>query len=74
MRRTYHWCDFETTLRENGHRISVLVEAELSSGGGTNETTLESVRVKLLDSNVEVVPTDKQMKAIKTEVFERCKI
>lgn len=70
MPRTHHFIDFETTLLNGNHPLVVRVEAVISSGGTTG-VEIEGVKVFNLDSRVELVITDEQMNAVRTEIFSR---
>jgi hypothetical protein len=68
--RTHHWFDFEMTIECRGANKSVRIEATVSSNG--NGIKIEGFKVKLLDSTVEMVPSDAQVTAIKAEIVRRC--
>lgn len=68
--RTYHWFDFVVSLPWKDGSKSVKVEATISSGSGSG-VAIEGIKVRLLDSDVEIVPTDAQLQYIHEEVFKR---
>ena len=65
----YNWFDFEMTLLWHDHVRSVRVEATVSSS--RRGVSIEGVKVRLLDTDVQVVPTDKQMHAIYEAILSR---
>lgn len=67
MPRAVHWFDFETTITGLGE---VRVEATISSGKSGVE--IEGVKVKMLDSLVEIVPSDQQMRQVRDAIYENC--
>lgn len=71
--RRHHWFDFETSVKWNdGSSRTVRVEALVSAWKGSDDLEIEGVKVKLVDTNVEVILRDDQMKGIYDEIRERC--
>lgn len=68
--RRIHWFDFTTTIIYRGVERSVKVEATISESHG--EVEIEGVKVKLANSNLEIVPSDDQMKEIRREIYAEC--
>lgn len=71
MPSTIHWFDFETKVTIGEEEVPVMVEATISADS-SNVQALEGVKVKLLRSGVELVLSDKQMRLLDEEIWERC--
>jgi hypothetical protein len=68
--RTHHWFDFDTLISYKGDWLTVRVEATISSSSSGVE--IEGVKIKMLDSDVQLVLDDKQMKRVREEIVKRC--
>lgn len=68
--RITHWFDFETYVTSKGDNIPVKVEATISSDR-QGDVEIEGFKVKLIDSNVEIAPSDAQINQIRSEIYER---
>jgi hypothetical protein len=71
-----HWFDFETTVSASSGRLSVKVEATLSSDG-YGDVDIEGVKILLLNSETgeptgnELLPNKEQAADIREEIWER---
>lgn len=68
MPTRFQYFDFETEISRNGDAFPVTVEVTLSSYG--SDVAIEGVKVKL-EGGTELVLSDKQMKDIYEEIWER---